>query len=61
LPEVKVRAAPEERPVEGYVAPESATGTKTVTPLVEIPQSISVITRERMDDQNVQTVDDALR
>jgi iron complex outermembrane receptor protein len=61
LPEVKVRAAPEERPAEGYVAPESATGTKTDTPLVEIPQSISVTTRERMDDQKVQTVDDALR
>lgn len=59
LPEVKVQA-PAERE-RGYVAPRSAAGTKTDTPLIETPQSISVITRERMDDQKVQTVDDALR
>jgi outer membrane receptor protein involved in Fe transport len=34
-------------PVEGYVAPTSATGTKIDTPLLETPQSVSVITRDK--------------
>lgn len=61
LPEIRVRAQPERGRAEGYVAPASTTGTKSDIPLIETPQSISVITRERMDDQKVQTVDDALR
>lgn len=48
-------------PVEGYVATRSSAGTKTDTPIVETPQSISVITREQMQAQGVQTVTDALR
>lgn len=48
-------------PVGGYVAGRSTTGSKTDTPLIENPQSISVISRERMDDQGVRTVSDALR
>ncbi|MBN8901897.1 MAG: TonB-dependent receptor plug domain-containing protein, partial [Rhodospirillales bacterium] len=45
----------------GYSAPVAATGTKTDTPILETPQSISVITRQRMDDQNVRSITDALR
>lgn len=48
-------------PVVGYVATRSATATKTDTPIIETPQSISVITRDRMDDQAVQTTEQALR
>lgn len=48
-------------PVNGYVATRSATGTKTDTPLIETPQSISVISRDQMRDQGVQSVGDALR
>lgn len=48
-------------PVDGYVATRSATGTKTDTPLIETPQSITVITRQQMEDQNVQSVGEALR
>ncbi len=48
-------------PVEGYVATRSATGTKTDTPLIETPQSISVIGVEQMQDQGVQTLDEAVR
>jgi hypothetical protein len=36
-------------PVDGFVATRSATGIKTDTPIVEIPQSISVITADRME------------
>jgi iron complex outermembrane receptor protein len=47
-------------PVDGFVATRSATATKTDTPLIEIPQSISVITRDQMDARNVQTESEAL-
>lgn len=44
-----------------YVARTTGTATKTDTPVLETPQSISTITRRQMDDQNVQTVANALR
>lgn len=44
----------------GIVAKESASGTKTATPLRKTPQSISVVTREQMDDQAATSVSDAL-
>src|SRR5690606_12878264 len=50
-----------EGPVEGYVATRSGTATKTDTALTETPRSISVVTADRMRDQGVQTVQDALR
>lgn len=48
-------------PVEGYVATRTAAGTKTDTPIVEAPRSMSVITRAQMDDRGVQNLDDAVR
>ena len=48
-------------PVEGYTATRTAAGTKTDTALVEVPRSISVATREQMDDRNVHSLDDAVR
>ena len=48
-------------PVNGLVATRSATGTKTDTPLVETPQSISVVSRDQLDDQAVRNVGQALR
>ncbi|WP_460151805.1 TonB-dependent siderophore receptor [Pseudomonas sp. S2_B07] len=48
-------------PVDGYLAKRTAAGTKTDTALVEAPRSISVVTREQMDDRNVQNLDDAVR
>ncbi|WP_455173887.1 TonB-dependent siderophore receptor [Azospirillum largimobile] len=48
-------------PVKGYVPARSATGSKTDAPLEEIPQSVSVIGREEMDDRGAQKVDEALR
>ncbi|MHC1548044.1 TonB-dependent siderophore receptor [Phyllobacterium sp. K27] len=47
-------------PVQGYVAKQSATGTKTDTPLIETPQSISVVGRQQMEDRGVQTVGQAI-
>lgn len=44
----------------GYVATHDTTGTKTETPLIETPQSVSVITRKELDDRGVQTLTDAI-
>ncbi|HTK01702.1 MAG TPA: TonB-dependent siderophore receptor [Bordetella sp.] len=48
-------------PVQGYVATRSSAGSKTDTALVDVPQSVSVVTRQQMDDQAAQTLDQALR
>jgi iron complex outermembrane receptor protein len=47
-------------PVSGYVAKRSASATKTDTPIIETPQSISVVTRAEMDDRKSDTLADAL-
>lgn len=61
LPQVTVRAPVETPtgPLAGYVAKRSATATKTDTTLLETPQSISVITRDQMEDRGVQNLSDA--
>lgn len=48
-------------PVEGIVAKRSGTGTKTDTPLKEIPQTINVITQDEIRMRGPQTVTEALR
>lgn len=44
-----------------YVAKNTMTATKTDTPIIEIPQSISVITRRELDARGVQFFTEALR
>ncbi|MEH2495896.1 iron complex outermembrane receptor protein [Bradyrhizobium sp. AZCC 1678] len=48
-------------PVRGYLANQSGTGTKTDTPLRETPQSITVVTADRITDQGALTVQESLR
>lgn len=48
-------------PVQEYVAKNSATGTKTDTPLRETPQSISVIGKEQIRDQGAQSLQESVR
>jgi len=48
-------------PVSGYVAHRSATATRTDTPLNEIPQSISVIGAQQIQDTGTQNLMDATR
>ncbi|MCI9879551.1 MULTISPECIES: TonB-dependent siderophore receptor [Methylobacterium] len=43
-----------------YVVPNSNTGTKTDTPLREVPQSVSVVTQKQIEDRGVQNLADAL-
>ena len=45
----------------GYVSPDGSTGTKTPTPLIDVPQTIAVITEDQLDDQAVTHLQDALR
>lgn len=47
-------------PVKGVVATRSATGTKTDTPLIETPQSVSVITADRVTQQGATSINEAL-
>ena len=46
---------------ETYVATTTTAGTKTDTPLIEVPQSISVVTAAQIREQNPQTLGDAVR
>lgn len=49
-------------PVDGYVAKRTGTGSKSDTPIEEIPQSVSVVGAEEMSDRGVTNkVDEALR
>lgn len=47
-------------PVQGYVAHQSATATKTDTSLLETPQAISVIGRDQVQAQSAQSLVDVL-
>lgn len=47
-------------PVDGYRATRSATGTKTDTALRDLPQSIQVVSRQVLDDQQINNLGDAL-
>ncbi|ARP79718.1 TonB-dependent siderophore receptor [Bordetella genomosp. 8] len=64
LPEVKVTgSAVSDAATEGSgsYAANTATIGKIPVPIKEIPASVSVLTRERMDDQNVATIQQGLR
>ncbi len=64
LPEVRVTAASEAEtatgPVSGYAATRSAAGSKTDTPIIETPQSLSVVTADRIQAIGATTVRDAM-
>lgn len=45
----------------GYVATDGSGATKTNTPLIRTPASVSVITHDQIVDQNAQSVSQALR
>lgn len=45
----------------GYVVPNASTATRTDTPLRDIPQSIQVVPRQVLEDQQVIRLRDAFR
>lgn len=63
LPAVHVKATIEKTPniTKGYQAKSNATAVKTDTPLIDLPQSITVITQELIKDQNMQSIADTVR
>lgn len=63
MPEVTVKATaiPNPGAVDGYKAGVSRSSTRTDTPLINVPQSISVVTQEQIKDQNIQNISEATR
>ncbi|TBU81246.1 TonB-dependent siderophore receptor [Pseudomonas daroniae] len=65
LPETNISASSNAEgawgPTTGYLATRTAAGSKTDTSILEAPRSISVATREQMQDRKVQNLDDAVR
>src|SRR5690606_3280819 len=61
LDTVEVTGQSPTAPVHGYVPEASATGSKANTPITAIPQAVSVIGRQELDDRNALSVDEALR
>ncbi len=46
---------------DGYSSSDGSTATKTPTPLIDVPQSVSVITDDQLQDQAIRQLGDALR
>jgi iron complex outermembrane receptor protein len=63
LPDVDVTGRREQAldPIRGFVASQQISGTKTDTPLIENPQSITVVPRDQIDARLSQTLGEALR
>ncbi|BCA56626.1 TonB-dependent siderophore receptor [Nitrospira sp. KM1] len=61
VPEILVKDVRQRGADTSYVAEETNTATKSDVPLLETPQSITVITRARMQSQEVNTLAEALR
>ena len=45
----------------GYQVRRSSTATRTDTPLIDVPQAITVVTREQVQDQAAQSIGDLVR
>jgi iron complex outermembrane recepter protein len=52
---------PSQTPIPGYIANNGSGATKTNTPLMQTPGSISVVTHQQIIDQNAQSISEALR
>lgn len=49
------------KPVKGYNAKQSSASTKTDTPLINVPQAITVIPQEVIKDQSILSIADTIR
>lgn len=58
LPTIKLKADDQDQ--QGYTVKKSKSATKMDLALKDTPQSVSVITKEQIDDQNLTTVEDVL-
>lgn len=48
-------------PTNGFISQDSVAGSKTNTPIMETPYSVSVVNRKQLETQNPQSLPDALR
>ena len=46
---------------DGYDNDDGSTATKTPTPLIDVPQAVSFITEDQLEDQAIRQLNDALR
>ncbi|MBX7533035.1 TonB-dependent siderophore receptor [Qipengyuania sp. 1XM1-15A] len=46
---------------DGYDNEDGSTATKTPTPLIDVPQAVSFITEDQLEDQSIRQLNDALR
>lgn len=46
---------------DGYDTDDGSTATKTPTPLIDVPQGISFITEDQLEDQSIRQLNEALR
>lgn len=46
---------------EGYRAIETTSGTKTAVPILDVPQSIAVVTQQQLSDQAIRSIADLVR
>lgn len=46
---------------DGYTTVDGSTGTKTPTPLIDVPQTVAVITDDQLEDQAITRLSEALR
>jgi catecholate siderophore receptor len=61
LPPIKVTASAVTEPTDGYMATKSFSATRTDTPLRDVPQSITVVTQDMIQDQTMQSITDVVR
>lgn len=61
LPPVNVTAHTITGPTDGYMAMKSYSATRTDTPLRDVPQSITVVTKDLIKDQNMLSMGDVVR
>ena len=66
LPEIVLQVNPVHSAVvvtesSGYLTPETSTATKTLTPLRDVPQSITVVGQEQIRDQVLLSIGDVAR
>lgn len=46
---------------DGYASSDGSSGTKTPTPLIDVPQTVAVITNDQLQDQGITQLGEALR
>jgi catecholate siderophore receptor len=47
--------------VDGYTSNDGSSGTKTPTPLIDVPQTVAIITNDQLQDQAITQLGEALR